>query len=395
MDYIKRNMSETLEFVHKIFPVITLTGPRQSGKTTLCRHLYPSLPYLNMENIQTSLFFNENPVGFLDNLSEGAIIDEAQLEPELFRALQVVVDEDYHSEKLRKFIITGSSNFSLMAKISESMSGRTAPLTLLPLSTDEILNYKDKNEISTSELMFLGGYPKVWTNPIEAKDIIIQSYIDTYVERDLRNLLNVKDLNKFLKFLGLCAGRIGTELNRNSLAIETGVTIATIDSWLSVLQASYIIWLLQPWSTNLNKRLTKSPKIYFYDTGLLCSLLGIREAKQIETYPIRGAIFENMVINNFIKKTFNKGLKPKLWFYRDKTGREIDLIIETVDGLNLYEIKASTGFNPDYFKNIRYFEKTFPEKVTSASILYDGETSKTNDSKSRIFNFKDSSVYIF
>lgn len=393
MDYINRNMENTLEFIHNIFPVITLTGPRQSGKTTLCKHLYPHIPYVNMENIQTSLLFKENPVGFLNSFKDGAIIDEAQLEPEIFRALQVLVDEDIHNQKTRKFIITGSSNFSIMAKISESMAGRTALLTLLPLSTNEILNYRNNEYSSTSELMFMGGYPKVWISPEHAKDLIIQSYIDTYVEKDLRQLLNVKDLTKFIKFLKLCAGRIGTELNRNSLAVETGVTIATIEAWLSVLQTSYIIWLLPPWSTNINKRLTKSPKLYFYDTGLLCALLGIKEEKQLDIYPIKGAIFENMVINNFVKYAFNKGEKPNLSFYRDKTGREIDLITETAEGVRLIEIKASTGFNPDYFKNIRYFEKTFPNKVLSASIIYDGETSNQDDRYSGIFNFRDRLIY--
>ena len=280
-----------------------------------------------------------------------------------------------------------------MSKVSESMAGRTAPLTLLPLSTGEILDFK-KSDISTKELMYLGGYPKVWVSPPDSKEMILQSYIDTYVERDLRQLLNVKDLNKFIKFLGLCAGRIGTELNRNSLAIETGVTNATIDAWISVLEASYIIWLLPPWSTNINKRLTKSPKLYFYDTGLICTLLGINDAKQLENYPFRGSIFENIVVNNFVKKAFNEGLKPRLSFYRDKTGREIDLILEEGDGLRLFEIKASTGYNPDFFKNIRYFEKTFPDKVISSSIIYDGVTSDTGNPLSGIYNFRNGNIYI-
>lgn len=393
MGYIDRSISSTLINSLKIFPSITLTGPRQSGKTTLCRHLFPDLPYINMENIQTSLLFKENPVGYINSFSNGAIIDEAQIEPELFKALQVVIDEDLHHAIERKFIITGSSNISIMSKASESMAGRTAPLTLLPLSTKEISNYKN-SEVSTLELMYLGGYPKIWVSPLNSKELILQSYIDTYVERDLRQLLNVKDLNKFIRFIGLCAGRIGTQLNRNSLAVETGVTIATIDSWISVLEASYVIWLLPPWSTNINKRLTKSPKLYFYDTGLLCTLLGINDAKQLENYPIKGAIFENMVVNNFVKKAFNEGKKPRLSFYRDKTGREIDLILEEAEGLRLFEIKASTGYNPDYFKNIRYFEKTFPDKVISAVIIYDGTTSDNGDPMSGIYNFRDYHIYI-
>lgn len=387
-EFIPRTMAETIRAFRKVFPVITLTGPRQSGKTTLSRHLFPELPYINFENIQTLTLFRENPVGYLNSFDHGLIIDEAQLEPEVFKALQVVVDEDSHSGKKREYILTGSSNFSLMAKISESMAGRTVPLTLLPLSTKEILEFK-KEMIPTSSLLFLGGYPKVWSSPSDMKDIIMQSYIDTYVERDLRQLINVKDLNKFIKFLGLCAGRIGTELNRSSLAVETGVTVATVDSWISVLEASYIIWLLPPWSTNINKRLTKSPKLYFYDIGLLSSLLGINDAGQISVYPLRGGLFENYVVNNFIKAAYNKGIKPRLSYFRDKTGREIDLMVETPGGLRLYEIKASDGYNPDYFKNIRYFEKTFPDKVISASVIYDGPTTETGDPLTGIYNFRE------
>lgn len=393
MNFIDRDLSPILVNSLKVFPSVTLTGPRQSGKTTLCRHLFPELPYINMENIHISLLFKENPVGYLNSFSQGVIIDEAQIEPDLFKALQVVIDEDIHLGKDRKFIITGSSNVSIMSKVSESMAGRTAPLTLLPLSTNEILNYI-RSEISTNELMFCGGYPKIWISPQNFRELILQSYIDTYVEKDLRQLLNVKDLNKFIKFLGLCAGRIGTELNKNSLAVETGVTNATIDAWISVLETSYIIWLLPPWSTNINKRLTKSPKLYFYDTGLLCTLLGINDDIQLKNYPIRGAIFENLVVNNFVKKSFNAGKKPRLSFYRDKTGREIDLILERPEGLSLFEIKASTGYNPDFFKNIRYFEKTFPDKVISTAIIYDGITSETGDPKEGIYNFRDLDKYI-
>lgn len=391
MTYIARKLDTTLQKAHEIFPVVTLTGPRQSGKTTLCRHLYPNMPYVNFENTQTGVLFREDPVGFIDNFANGAIIDEAQLEPTVFRAMQTVVDEDIHIGRERKFIITGSSNFSIMAKSAESMAGRTIPLTLLPLSLNEIPD-NDSIRTTTNDLMYFGGYPRIWTAPPSAANMILQSYIDTYVERDIRQLLNIKDLNKFIKFLGLCAGRVGTELNRSSLAVETGITVATVDSWLSVLEASYVIWLLPPWSTNLNKRLTKSPKLYFCDTGILCTLLGIMEPRQLETYPLRGAIFENMVINNFLKESFNLGKRPQLSFFRDKTGREIDLMAESSDGIRLFEIKSSTGFNPDYFKHIRYFINTFQQNVISATIIYDGEAS-LNSPLSGLRNFREKGVY--
>ena len=389
---IVRALGMTMQVTHEFFPVVTLTGPRQSGKTTLCRHLYPDMPYINFENVQTGLLFNDNPVGFIDSFSNGAIIDEAQIEPTVFRALQTVVDEDRHVGRRRKFIIIiGSSNFSIMANSSESMAGRTAPLTLLPLSVNEILQNR-KYDVSTNEFMYLGGYPQIWTSPMTVAEMILQSYIDAYVEHDLRQLMNIKDLNKFIKFLGLCAGRVGTELNRSSLAVETGVTVATIDSWLSVLEASYVIWMLPPWSTNINKRLTKSSKLYFCDTGLLCCLLGIKEAKQLDNYPLRGAIFENMIVNNFLKAAYNAGKKPRLSFFRDKTGREIDLIVENTDGISAFEIKASSGFNPDYYMHIRYFEKTFPQKVLYATIIYDGVTTSEVPT-SGLYNFRDSKLY--
>lgn len=391
MSYIERDMSEMLKNAHKVFPVVTLTGPRQSGKTTLCRHIYPDMPYVNFENIQTCQLFQENPVGFIDSYASGAVFDEAQLQTGLFRALQTVVDEDAHKRNGRRFIVTGSSNFAVMAKSAESMAGRTAVLTLLPLSINEILG-SQKEPISTNELIFRGGYPKIWVSPSSAVDMILQSYIDTYVERDLRQLLNIKDLNKFVKFLGLCAGRVGTELNRSSLAVETGISVATVDAWLSVLEASYVIWMLKPWSTNLNKRLTKSSKIYFCDTGLLCNLLGLQHYNQLEYHPLRGAFFENLVVNEFLKSSFNKGLRARLSFFRDKTGREIDLVQETPEGLRLFEIKASTGFNPDYFRHIRYFEKTYPEKVISSTVIYDGRE-RSDFPMSRLCNFRDSAVY--
>lgn len=391
MEYIERTLGKALQVTHEIFPVVTLTGPRQSGKTTLCRHLYSDMPYLNFENVQTGMLFNENPVGFIDSFENGAIIDEAQMEPSVFRAMQTVVDEDRHAGRNRKFIITGSSNFSIMANSSESMAGRTAPLTLLPLSVNELLRWH-KDNLTTNELMYLGGYPQIWTSPASAAEIILQSYIDTYVERDLRQLMNIKDLSKFIKFLGLCAGRVGTELNRSSLAVETGAAVSTVDSWLSVLEASYVIWMLPPWSTNINKRLTKASKLYFCDTGLLCHLLGIREAKQLDNYPLRGAIFENMVLNNFLKAAYNAGKKPRLSFFRDKTGREIDLIVETVEGISAFEVKASTGFNPDYYKHIRYFDKTFPQRVHHATIIYDGEATNSVPT-SGLYNFRDIKLY--
>lgn len=377
--FIPRDMSDAILRIVKSFPVVTVTGPRQSGKTTLCRELFPKMSYVSMEDILVRMKAEMNPRRFLNQFSQGGIIDEVQAFPELLNALQVVVDEDKFSGTDRKFLLTGSNNFALLDSVSQSMAGRTAVFNLLPLSLHELVNSGFVK--STSQYILNGGYPAVWDNGEDVRSAILNSYIETYVERDVRKLLNIKDAHRFILFLRLCAGRIGTELNRSSLSVEIGVSVNTIDSWISVLEASYVLFLLPPWFSNIGKRLTKSPKVYFYDTGLAAALMGIRTEGQLDIHPLRGALFENLVVLEMIKTKLNKGETPDLYFYRDKTGREIDIIEDSGIALNAYEIKSATQFDKSYFRHIDYLDRLMPGKLQRRAVIYDGQSFVTEDGK--------------
>ena len=370
---INRDLLSTINNVFRYFSVLTLTGPRQSGKTTLCRKLFGELPYYNLEDAATLAAIQQDPKAFLTKHNEGMILDEAQRFPEVFSYLQVMVDEQRMAgDSSRRYIITGSANFALMQQVSQSMAGRTALLTLLPLSTQEI-NQVDAS--CTTDLRILrGGYPAVWSTDDGGRNILLSNYYTTYVERDLRSMINIKDLSQFHTFIRLCAGRIGSECNASSLAVEVGVSVPTIQSWLSILEASYVIYRLQPYYANIGKRLTKSPKIYFYDTGLASWLLGIRTEEQLALHPLRGNLFENMVINDFYKHFYNQGERAELYFYRDKTQREVDLLLSNPDGtLRAFEIKSGKTFRTDYFDGLEYLHKTIGDKLQSTAVLYDGD----------------------
>ena len=370
---INRDLLSTINNVFRYFSVLTLTGPRQSGKTTLCRKLFGELPYYNLEDAATLAAIQQDPKAFLTKHNEGMILDEAQRFPEVFSYLQVMVDEQRMAgDSSCRYIITGSANFALMQQVSQSMAGRTALLTLLPLSTQEI-NQVDAS--CTTDLRILrGGYPAVWSTDDGGRNILLSNYYTTYVERDLRSMINIKDLSQFHTFIRLCAGRIGSECNASSLAVEVGVSVPTIQSWLSILEASYVIYRLQPYYANIGKRLTKSPKIYFYDTGLASWLLGIRTEEQLALHPLRGNLFENMVINDFYKHFYNQGERAELHFYRDKTQREVDLLLSNPDGtLRAFEIKSGKTFRTDYFDGLEYLHKTIGDKLQSTAVLYDGD----------------------
>ena len=373
MEYIKRTIQLALKNAFSIFPVISLCGPRQSGKTTLCRKEFPDMQYVNLEDFSTRNFAVEDPKGFLNQYSQGAIIDEVQLVPQLFSQIQVIVDEDrFSGNTSRKFILTGSSNFSLNPHLRQSLAGRMGMYILLPLSCKELVEsgYDERVE----DYIISGGYPLIWDNGREARNEILNNYIETYVERDVRRLLEVKDLKKFTVFLRLCASRIGSELNKTSLAVEVGVSVPTIERWLSSLEASFVIYLLQPWAENIGKRLTKTPKLYFSDTGIACSLLGIKTIDHLMGHPLRGALFENLVINNVVKDIYNHGNRETLYFYRDKTGREIDLIREDNGNIEAVEIKAGSTYNPDYLRNIRYLKSILNERLTKSNVIYTGDS---------------------
>lgn len=372
--FIPRAMQPTLRDVLKIFPSATICGPRQSGKTTLCRKEFPELPYVNLEDITNRQFAIEDPIGFLSQFSQGVIIDEVQQVPDLLSQIQVIIDEDrFNGNDKRKFILTGSSNFNLLPQLRQSLAGRTAFLTLLPLSTHEIIK-GGFEDIQPNKEIIKGGYPAVWTAPDENSRLILENYINAYVERDVRNLLNIEDFRKFATFIRLCASRIGYELNKTSIAIETGVSVPTVERWLSVLEATYIIFLLKPWHGNISKRLVKSPKLYFYDTGIASTLLGVYTEEQLTGHPLRGSLFENLVVNNVIKYGYNKGLSDNLFFYRDKSGHEVDLIWEQSQGLSAIEIKAGMTYNPEFRKNLDYLKKLLNDKIIESKIIYTGDT---------------------
>ena len=378
---IDRTLKETLSTIFRYMPVVTLTGPRQSGKTTLCRKLFAELPYVNLEDAATLAEIEYDPKQFLSKYPTGLMIDEAQRFDKIFSYLQVLVDEDRMTNgATRHFIVTGSSNFALMQKASQSMAGRTAVLNLLPLSVQEIMQAFPL--ATTLQLILKGGYPAIWTAAEEGRKLLLANYYTTYVERDLRQMVNLKDIHAFHSFVRLCAGRIGTELNTSSLAIDTGVSVPTIKAWISILEASYIIYLLPPYYANIGKRLTKSPKLYFCDTGLATWLLGINTTEQLETHPLRGSLFENMVINDVMKQKLNWGEQPQLFFYRDQRQHEVDLLDEMPDGtLRAYEIKFSMTYRTDFFTQLQYLRKTLGEKIISTQVIYDGnqESPQTHD----------------
>lgn len=378
--FINRDLKEEIIKQSSYFPVVTITGPRQSGKTTLCKQMFPDYHYVNLEDIAKTEIIKQNPKEFLQNHLQGLIVDEAQQYPDLFSYVQVVVDENPNAH----IILTGSSNFALLQKVTQSLAGRTAVLTLLPLSLSEL--GKERLTASTDTIMLNGGYPSVWAKNIPVQ-MVSNNYYNTYIERDVRQLINIKDLSKFQVFIRLCAGRIGTEFNASALSNEVGTSVPTIQEWLSVLEASYIVFRLPPFFRNVGKRLIKSPKIYFYDTGLLCFLLGIENENHLQTHPLRGAVFENMVVLEFLKNRFNVGKLSNLYFYRDKSQREVDIVQEFADTFNAYEIKSASGFHADFMDNLNYLKNLLGEKLTSTQVIYDGEM-ELKSNNNGIVNFR-------
>lgn len=367
MELINRVLKDEIIQSIREYPVITITGPRQSGKTTLCKELFPDYAYINLENATIREQVQVDTLTYLESFQNGLIIDEAHHYPGLFSYVQVFVDE--HQD--RKIILTGSSNFSLLQSITQSLAGRTAVLTLLPLSLRE-LGGRIK-EISTDTLILNGGYPAIWGKGA-TPERLYSNYYDTYVEKDLRQIINVKDIYLFQKFIRLAAGRIGTECNASGLAGEVGTAANTINAWFSVLAASYIAYMLPPYYENIGKRLKKTPKVYFYDTGLACFLLGIENEAQLSVHPLRGALFENMIVNEAMKNRFNQGKPANLYFYRDNTQKEVDLLHTKGNDFYAYEIKSSKVFHTDFTKGINYIKELFKERIVRTGIIYDGET---------------------
>lgn len=360
-------MAEKLRFLASKFPVVSVTGPRQSGKTTLVRGTFAEMDYVSLEELDARAFALGDPRGFLATYGKGAIIDEVQRVPDLLSYIQTAVDG---KNVAGRFILTGSQNILLGENISQTLAGRVAILKLLPLSLEEL---KDTPyELPAAEdYMFTGFYPRIYDQRIAPADWY-PNYIQTYVERDVRLIKNVSDLNAFQRFVRMCAGRIGQVLNLSSLGNDCGVTHNTTRAWLSILEASYLVFLLRPYYRNFNKRLVKMPKLYFYDTGLACSLLGIQNGQQLKTHYLKGSLFESFVLSEIVKHRLNRGLEHNCYYWRDKSGNEIDCIIEAGGSLIQVEVKSGGTIVDDFFEGLRYWDKLADKKDTNPYLIYNG-----------------------
>lgn len=354
-----------------LYPVVTVLGPRQSGKTTLCRMAFPDKPYVNLEQPDVREFAQQDPKAFLAQYPDGAVLDEIQNVPTLLSWIQVLTDAD---PRKGRFVLTGSHQLQVSAQVTQSLAGRTAVMELLPLSLSELAK---ANGLSTGEpadvndLMLQGGYPRIHAQGLPP-EVMLSDYFATYVERDVRQLINLRHLREFGQCVRLLAGRTGQLLNQTSLGNEVGVSSNTITHWLSILEASFLVFSLAPWSVNIGKRLVKSPKIYFYDVGLACWLLGIKTVEQLQHHPLRGALFENLVVLEVLKSLRNQGLRDPMYFFRDSNGLEIDLLLEHGDGLQLVEIKASQTVSAPLFKNLRTVSTLLGDRVKSQHLIYGG-----------------------
>jgi predicted AAA+ superfamily ATPase len=377
--FINRDLEHEILRLTEYFPVIVLSGPRQSGKTTLCKNLFKTYYRVDLDDANVVMNIRSSPKDFLMQYKAGLIIDEAQRFPEIFSYIKVVVDEKPEA----RYILTGSSNFLLMKNVTESLAGRVALLTLLPLSLKELSKGSD---FKTEDLLFNGGFPAVWAKNIPSIDIV-KNYYNTYIERDIRQIINIKDINKFQIFIRLCAGRIGMEFNASNLSNEVGVSLVTVQEWLSILEASYVLFRLQPFYQNIGKRLVKISKIYFYDTALVCFLLGIENREQLKMHPLYGQIFENFVVLEFLKNRIHAGKSNNLFFYRDKSQHEIDIIQEFGYKYCAYEIKSATTFHSDFTKNLDYLKKLLGDRLLSTKVIFDGDI-ELDSTENGIINFR-------
>lgn len=379
--YIKRKIESTILEAAKYFPVITVTGPRQSGKTTMLKHIFPHLHYYSLEDLDTRSFAMEDPVRFLHLHEDGMILDEVHNYPELLSYIQGIVDEQPH----KKFVLSGSSNFALLKKVSQSLAGRSGVFELMPLSIEEVkgqIEYVD----DADQLLYQGLYPAVCSCKNIPK-FLYPSYVKTYLERDVRDLLNVKDIRLFNMFLRLCAGRIGSVFNASEIAGEIGVSSKTIQAWVSILQASYVVYLLPPYFENSRKRLTKSPKMYFCDTGLACTLLGIESAEQLAFDKMRGHLFENLIVVELLKRRLNEGKESNLYFYRDSNQNEVDILVNNGSSLDAIEVKSAMTYNPSFEKALLKVNEWVNPPVGKRTIIYAG-TLEDDKGDIRLLNYR-------
>ena len=355
---IKRVAESRLKKLASTFRSVAVVGPRQSGKTTLCRTVFPKKPYVSLENPDMAEFAKSDTRAFLAQFKDGAILDEVQRVPQIFSYLQQVLDE---TKKRGLFILTGSNNFLLQENITQTLAGRIGYQQLLPLSLQE-LKLADKLKKDVNWHLVHGGYPEVLAKKIKPTEWY-PAYVQTYVERDVRQLKSIGNLTAFTKLVRLCAGRTGQLLNMTSLAVDCGLDQKTVAAWLAVLQSSFIVYMLRPYHKNFNKRLVKTPKLYFYDTGLACWLLGITQPNELLAHQAKGVLFENMVVIEMLKQRMNKGLADNLYFWRDKTGHEIDLLVDDKKPI-AYELKSGQTLSPEFYKGLDFFQTLEPNAAT-------------------------------
>jgi len=365
---VVRSIIEQLKIYKSKYPILALTGPRQSGKTTLLRALFPDYTYLSLENPDLRTFAENDPNGFFDKYSQFCIFDEVQRVPQLFSYLQTIVDE---KKIMGQFILSGSQNFHLIKNITQSLAGRVALFKLFPFDFTE-LHAANLMEDDYVKMLLRGFYPAIYDRDIPSQ-IFYSNYIQTYVERDITELVSIRDIRTFRTFLTLCASRAGQLLNLNSLAKDCGITQPTAKAWISLLESSYILFLVQPYYKNFDKRVIKSPKLYFYDTGLLCHLLKIKDSKQIKFNSYKGNLFENMIVAEYIKQNYHQNKMEEFWFWRDSGGHEVDLIRQDDDLLNVIEIKSTKTITSDLFKEMNYFEALAKSEIKSKTLIYAGD----------------------
>lgn len=378
---IQRIAKDKLKDLAAKFKAVAVTGARQTGKTTLVKQVFKGKPYLSLENPDTRNFALEDPRGFLESYPAGAILDEVQRAPILFSYLQEILD---NTKKKGLFILSGSNNFLLQQNISQTLAGRVGYINLLPFSISELAKAKLLPD-DDDQIMLKGFYPPIYDQEIPPMDWC-PNYVRTYIEKDVRQIKNITDLIVFERFMKLLAGRSGQELINSALAVETGVDVKTIQSWIGILESSFIIYLLKPHFKNFNKTIVKRPKVYFYDTALVCYLLGIRNVLQLKTHPLRGSVFEGMVVTELIKQRTNAGLPVNIYYWRDKTGHEIDVIIDNGNKLLPIEIKSGKTFNSEFFKNIDYWCNL--SGSDKSILLYAGDQNQKRSNGKEILNWK-------
>lgn len=380
---IPRIASARLMELAALFKAVAVVGPRQSGKTTLVKSVFPDKPYVSLENPDIRLFASDDPRGFLKKYSAGAVLDEIQRVPHIFSYLQEILD---NSNERGKYILTGSNNFLMQENISQSLAGRVAYLQLLPFSLEEL--FFENISTETNRIIFNGFYPPPFDQKIPVTDWM-PNYIRTYIERDVRQIKNINDLLVFEKFMRLLAGNAARELNYSSLSVNVGVDIKTLQSWVGILESSFIIYLLRPHHRNFNKMIVKRPKLFFYDSGLVCSLLEITSLEHLANHPLLGQLFENMVVSELVKFRTHRGRDVNYFYWRDKTGHEVDIIVENTDRLIPVEIKTSATFHPDFLKNLHFWMKLSGEQ--SGILLYNGELELTRSDGIHLMNWKNMS----